>query len=156
MVEHFADWCERQPEMLYAYIITSKRDRLAWDVLHVLVPRLRTGGKALPPVLAEWWIDATTGVLAKPDVGGKPVHRNTMRDATIASAVNGIHDVTDLPYEFDATKSESPRSACHVVADRLGMRYGTVRTIWLKHRQLVERARLLGLVPPSRPRKRRR
>ena len=156
MVEHLADWCERRPEMLYAYIITSKRDRLAWDVLHVLVPRLRTGGKALPPVLAEWWIDATTGVLVKPNVGGKPVHRNTLRDATIASAVNGIHDVTDLPYEFDATKSESPRSACHTVAGRLGMRYGTVRTIWLKHRQLVERARLRGLVPPPRPRERRR
>ena len=156
MVEHFADLCERQPEMLHAYIITSQHDRLAWDILHALAPRLRTRGKALPPVLAEWWIDASTGVLAKPKDGGKLVHRNTMRDTTIAAAVNGIRDVTDLPYEFDATKSESPRSACHVVADRLGKPYGTVRTIWLKHRQLVERARLQGLVPPARPRKRRR
>ena len=48
----------------------------------------------------------------------------------ILAAVNGIHDVSGLPYDFDEPKSGEPRTACHAVAERLGMPFTTVRTIW--------------------------
>lgn len=155
MVERLADSCERQPETLAAYIVASENDRLTWDALYALVPRLPANGRAVPPSLNDWWLDATTGVRQRPKKGGKVKHRNRMRDLTIVAAVNGIRDVTDLPFEFDERKSGEPRSACHVVAERLGMRYATVRTIWRKNRAIVDRARAHELVPPGRERTRR-
>ena len=156
MVECFADWCERDTKMLAAYIIVSEKDRLAWDALHVLVPRLRTGGKVVPPLLVEWWLDVTTGILKKPKKGGKPVQRNSNEQATIAAAVNGIREVSGIPYYSDERNDAEPHTACHVVAERLGMPYTTVRSIWLKMQPLVKRAQENGLVPPPRPKKRRR
>jgi len=119
------------------------------------VPRLRADGRAVPPPLNDWWLDATTGVRQRPKKGGKVSYRNHMRDLSIVTAVNGIRDVTDFPFEFDERKSGEPRSACHVVAEKLGMRYATVRTIWRKNRSIVDRAREHGLVPPGRGRTRR-
>ena len=155
MVERVTGLCERQPERLAAYIVASEYDRLHWDVLHALVLRLQAEEKEVPPDLTKWWMDATTGDRDKPKQGGRVKHRNSMRDATIVAAVNGIRNVTDLPYEFDERKSGEPRSACHVVAERLGMRHATVRTIWRNNRSLVDRVRALELIPPERKRTRR-
>ena len=155
MVKRLAGLCEQQPEKLAAYIEASERGRLHWDVLHALVQRLQAKEKDVPPSLTKWWLDATTGNRNKPKQGGRTRHRNAMRDAMIVAAVNGIRNVTDLPYEFDERKSGEPRSACHVVAERLGMRYATVRTIWRNNRPLVERLRELKLLPPERKRTRR-
>ena len=155
MVDCLADSCERQPETLAAYIVVSEHDRLTWDALHALVPRLRADGKDVPPALRDWCMDVATGVSKRPKQGGKVKWRNRARDISIVAAVNGIRDVTDLPFEFDEPKSREPRSACHVVAERLDMKYPTVRTIWRKNRSIVDRAREHGLVPPGRGRTRR-
>ena len=73
MIERLADSLERHPEKLPAYLYESEKDRLFWDVLHALVPRLWRGGKVVFPALIKWWMDATTGVLVKPKRGGKVV-----------------------------------------------------------------------------------
>ena len=155
MIERLADSLERHPEKLPAYLYGSEKVRVFWDVLHALVPRLWRGGKVVFPALIEWWMDATTGALVKPKRGGKDVYKNTMRDVTIVAAVNGIREVSGIPYEFDEPNFTPPHTACHVVARRLGMRYPTVRSIWRKNRSIVDRARVHGLVPPPRTRKRR-
>ena len=155
MVECLAGRREQQPETLATYIVASEYDRLIWDVLHALVLKLQAEGKEMPPELTRWWMDVTTGDRDKPKQGGKVKHRNLMRDVTIVAAVNGIRNVTDLPYEFDERKSGEPRSACHVVAEKLGMRYATIRTIWRNHRSLLDSARALALIPPERKRTRR-
>ena len=156
LIEMQGKGLERRPERLAAYILASREDRLAWDVLYDLVPRLRRGGQALPNELAEWWISATTGVLKPPKRGGKVVHRNRARDTAIAAAVKGIHDVSGIPYEFDEPKSGDPHTACHVVANRLGMTYEAVRSIWRKMHPLIKRAQERGLVSPSRKTRRQR
>ena len=155
MIERLADSLERHPEKLPAYLYGSEKDRLLWDVLHALVPRLWRGGKVVFPALIKWWMDVTTGVLVKPKHGGKVVRKNTMRDLSIVAAVNGIRDVSGIPYEFDEPNFTTPHTACHVVARRLGMPYATVRSIWRKKRSIVGRARAHRLVPPPRARKRR-
>ena len=155
MIEQLADSLERHPEKLPAYLCASEKDLLFWDVLHALVPRLWLGKKAVFPALIKWWMDATTGVLVKPKRGGKIVWSNRMRDAAIVAAVNGIREVSGIPYEFDQPKSTMPHTACHVVARRLGMSFTTVRSIWRKNRSIVDDARAHGLVPAARTRKRR-
>ena len=155
MIEQLADSLERHPEKLPAYLCGSEKDLLFWDVLHALVPRLWLGKKAVFPALIKWWMDATTGVLVKPKRGGKVVWRNRMRDAVIVTAVNGIREVSGIPYEFDEPNFTTPHTACHVVARRLGMSFATVRSIWRKNKSIVDDARAHGLVPPPRTRKRR-
>ena len=104
-----------------------------------------------------WWMDKTTGVINKKHHGKKQTRKNLMRDVLIAETVSMIHDVTDLPYEFDAPKSGGePWTACHSVAKRLGMPYATVRSIWRKNRVYGDLAREEGLSPAARKRRRRR
>ena len=97
------------------------------------------------------------GVTTKPIRGGEHDRKNQMRDVIIAATVNMVHHVTDLPYEFDETSKPGrvPRTACHSVAERLGMPFNTVRTIWRKNRDDVDLARGDGGVPPARGRRRR-
>lgn len=156
-VEFLADNLERHPERVRAYVAASERDRLFWDVLNRLVPQLWRNEKDVPVEFLKWWMDATTGVSDKPSRSGEHGRRNQMRDLTIVWAVNGIRDVTDLPYDFDEPSEPGrlPRSACHVVAGRLGWTYGKVRSIWRKNRSIVDRTREHGLVPPARARTRR-
>ena len=155
-VDCLADNLKRHPDQVPGWVIASESDRLACDVLSHLVHLLWRNEKLWPPdVLLEWWMDKTTGIRDKPPSCGEG--RNQMRDLTIVAAVNGIRDVTDLPYEFDehGGSGRAPRTACHVIAERLGWTYGRVRTIWRKNRSIVDRARARGLVPPERRRKRR-
>ena len=154
-VEFRADMLSRHPEQVPTYVVASESDRLAWDVLSRLVPLLWRTERVMPAVLLEWWMDKTTGIRDRPRSSGKHGRRNRMRDLTIVTAVNGIRNVTDLPYEFDESSGREPRTACHVVAERLGSPYESVRSIWRKNRSIVKRARAHGLVPPARPRTRR-
>ena len=155
MIERLADSLERHPETLPGYLYQSEKDRLAWDVLHALVLRQWSGKKVVFPELIKWWMDATMGALVKPKGSGKVVWRNKLRDLTIVTAVNGIREVSGIPYESDEPKLAPPHTACHVVAKRLGMPYATVRSIWRKNRSIVTGAHKHRLVPPPRARKRR-
>ena len=152
-VEVLADNLKRQPDRVPAAVVASESDPLVWDVLSRLVPLLWRNERVLPAVLLEWWMDKTTGIRDRPPSGGEG--RKQMRDLTIVAAVNGIRNITDLPYEFDEPSGRDPRTACHVVAKRLGCTYERVRSIWRNNRSIVKRARAHGLVPPARPRTRR-
>lgn len=157
-VEMLAENLERHPDRVPAYVSAAAQDRFAWDVLDQLVRQLWLSGKTVPPALVRWWMDKTTAVSTKPRGTGDHVRRNEMRDLMIVWAVNGIRNVTDLPYEFDAPAPSSgrePRTACHVVAERLGWKYERVRSIWQKNRSILNRAREHGLIPPERARRRR-
>lgn len=150
-----ADNLKRHPDQIPGWVIASESDCLAWDVLSHLVHLLWCNEKVVPAVLLEWWMDKTTGIRNKPRRGGEG--RYEMRDLTIVAAVNGIRDVTDLPYEYDkpGRSFRAARTACHVVAERLGWTYERVRSVWRNNRSIVDRARTHGLVPPARPRTRR-
>ena len=52
-------------------------------------------------------------------------------DGIVPVQSTGFATVTDLPYEFDEPSEPGrlPRTACHVVAERLGWKYGRVRSI---------------------------
>ena len=114
-------------------------------------------GKHMPLTLIAWWMDKTTDVITKRRHGKKQTRKNLMGDVLIAETISMIHDVTDLPYEFDAPKSGGePWTACHSVAKRLGMPYDTVRSIWRKNRVYGDSAREEGLSPAARKRRRRR
>lgn len=153
-LEVLGDNLKRHPDRVPAAVVASESDPLVWDVLSRLVPLLWRNKGVMPAVLLEWWMDKTTGIRGdRPRSGGEG--RNQMRDLTIVAAVNGIRDVTDLPYEFDEPSGREPRTACHVVAERLGWTPERVRSIWRKNRSIVDRARAHGLVPPARPRTRR-
>ena len=118
---------------------------------------LWTNGKPVPPTLVEWWMDFTMGVIKKPIRGGRHDRKSQARDVIIAATVNMVHHVTDLPSEFDETSKpgRTPRTACHSVAERLGMPFNTVRTIWRNNRDYVDLARGDGGVPQARGRRRR-
>ena len=152
-VERLADNLKRHPDQVPAYVVASESDGFAWDVLSRLVTLLWRNERVVPAVLLEWWMDKTTDIRDRPPSGGE--RRYQMRDLTIVAAVNGIRNVTDLPYEFDEPSGREPRTACHVVAERLGWTYERVRSIWRNNKSIVKRARAHGLVPPARPRTRR-
>ncbi len=156
MVERYAARLERNPEQAEWYIRASLVNRLYWDVLEVFVREMWTNGRGLRLTLIEWWMNATTGVIQKPSLGGKRTRRNFMRDLLIVATVNAIHEATDLPYEFDEPKPpRKPRTACHAVAERLAIPYATIRTIWRKSRLHLDRARESGRIPVARKRRRR-
>ena len=156
MVERYAARLEQNPEQAEWYIRASLENRLYWDVLEVFVREMWTNGRGLRPTLIEWWMNATTGVIKKPTLGGKRTRRNFMRDVVIVATVDAIHEATDLPYEFDEPKPHrKPRTAGHAVAERLAIPYETIRTIWRKNRLHVDRTREAGRIPVARKRRRR-
>ena len=159
---------ESHPEKWQAYIAASRDDLLAFKTLQVLLANMRgkkPGSISVSPEEATVWRVALKSLdgwaqdvalenIKKPK--DRPDKRKWMlRDASIAATVNGIHDLSGVPYEFDEPKSGEPRSACHIVADRLGKPYATVRSIWRKERDLLNQAREHGLIPSPRPKQRR-
>ena len=146
----------KTPNRQTGFLRASLVKRMYWNVLEVFVREMWINGKDMPPTLIAWWMDKTTGVIKKPRHGGKQTRKNLMRDVLIAETVSAIHDVTDLPYEFDAPKSGGdPWTACHSVAKRLGMPYATVRSIWRKNRVYGDHAREEGLIPAAQKQRRR-
>ena len=157
MLETYAARLERNPGQAEWFVKASLVNRMYWDVLEMFVREMWINGKQMPPTLITWWMDKTTGVINKKHHGKKQTRKNLTRDVLIAETVSMIHDVTDLPYEFDAPKSGGePWTACHSVAKRLGMPYATVRSIWRKNRVYGDHAREEGLSPAARKRRRRR
>ena len=167
--ENFATKLERHPEKWQAYIERSGDDLLAYKTLQVLLTNIRDkqpGSISISPKKAQVWQvalnslnswahDVVLEIIEKPKDG--PDKRKLMlRNAIIAAAVNGIHDVSGVPYELDEPRSREPRSACHIVADRLGMPFSTVRSIWRKERSLLDWAREHDLIPQPRPKQRRK
>ena len=160
---------ERHPEKWHAYIERSGDDLLAYKTLQVLLTSMRdkppgsvdcspeeaTVWQAALSSLDSWAQDVALEIIEKPkDRSDK--RKFMLRDTMIAAAINGIHDVSGVPYELDEPRSREPRSACHIVADRLGMPFGTVRSIWRKERSLLDRAREHDLIPQPRPKQRRK
>ena len=159
---------ESHPEKWQAYIAASRTDLLAYKTLQVLLTNLRgkkPGSIKVSPEEAEVWQvalnslngwaqDVALEIIQKPK-DGPDKRKLRSRNAIIVAAVNGIHDVSGVPYEFDEPRFGEPRSAGHIVADRLDMKPTTVRSIWRKDRGLLDHAREAGLLPPSRPGRRR-
>ena len=168
-LDHLADLMasvrEHHPECWSAYIEASRTDPLAWKVVHNLFRRLRNRPsdsltasedevekwRDARERLDEWARDVTAGDRVEPTPPGGDSRKQVSRNGTIAATINGIRDLTGLPYE-----SDERRSACHAVAERLGMKYHTVRSIWRNHRGLLKRARQKGLIPPPTKQRRRK
>ena len=159
---------ERHPEKWEAYIAGSKDDLLAYKTLQALLTNVRSRQldfvnaspeemlvwHAAQNILNGWAQDVALEIIWKPK-DGPDKRKLALRNAMIAAAVNGIHEVSGIPYEFEEPKSGEPRTACHVVADRLGMSFGAVRSIWRKERELLNQAREYGLIPQPQQRQRR-
>ena len=170
LAEFLARVHERNPAIWPFYIAASHEDPFAWKVLQALFRRLQrreAGSLAVseeqPPIfhagfnaLNDWARDVASEALTRPRRRGGDRRTNMSRDAAIVAAVNGIRETSGIPYEHDTRKEGNPRTACHVVAERLGWEYGKVRTIWRRNRSLLDRARDQGLLPPARKRTRRR
>ena len=139
-----------RPEKWPVYALADERHplrHLRWKVMEALarkVPR----DLPVPNAVDTWARDVAAGNIPRPPGrSGRPTKE--LRNVIIATTVNGIRDLDELPYE-----SDERRSACSVVAERLGVSYGKVRTIWLRTRPRIKKAQRLGVIPP--PRKRRR
>ena len=156
---------ESHPEKWPSYIAASRVDPLLRKTLIFLLRRLRSrnhGSLNIPPDqeavlfnsldhLNAWARDMVTDGDKFSNPSGGDARKQYLRNTAITITVNGIREITELPYESDERKS-----ACHVVADRLGWSYGRVRTAWRKRRPLLRRAQKLGVIPPSRKQKRKK
>ena len=117
----------------------AKYDQLAYRILKEYIRLLRIDEKLddrtfmnmLPDSMVSWIIEVATGQCVEPKSVGRSRSTNLLRDRLITNSVKLVHDNMDLPYE-----SDEKYSACHDVADYLDMKYGSVRTIWRKSRDL--------------------
>ena len=117
----------------------AKYNQLAYRILKEYMRLLRIDEKQddrtlinnLPGSMVSWIIEVATGQCVVPKSVGRNIATNLLRDRLIAISVKLVHDNMELPYE-----SEEHYSACHEVADYLDMKYGRVRTIWRKSREL--------------------
>ena len=157
------------PENWHAYIVRSRDDLLAYKTLQILLANMRGKHPGSVNVSSEeakvwrtaldslnrWAQDVALETIQKPKDG--PDERKMMlRNAIIVAAVNGIRDVSGVPYDYDEPKFGEPRSACHIVANRLGMPFSTVRSIWRKDRSLLTQAREYDLIPQPRPKQKKK
>ena len=147
-IEMFVQSVVQQPELVMAYINVSKKDRLVWQVLTLLLRKLRLQQvpidfsnkqeceqwEAARRALNAWAVDAHVGILKEPRPRGRDKRWNGLRDAGIAVAVNGIKNLGARP----ATSNRPGRSACHAVANRIGLSYEAVRTIWRNNRDMFQ------------------
>ena len=117
----------------------AKYNQLAYGILKEYLRLLRIDEKQddktfinnLPDSMISWIIEVATGQRVEPKSVGRNKNTNLLRDRLIAISVRLVHDNMELPYE-----SDERYSACHEVADYLDMKYGKVRTIWRKWREL--------------------
>ena len=163
LADQIAGFLESHPELWSAHIEASRQDLLAWKTVHTLLKRFRnprpgslivsrddeTSRRGAAALIA-WGLDVATGDRTEPP-DGSDSRKRALRNGAITATVNGIRDLGELPYE-----SAERRSACHAIADRLGMSYTTVRTIWRNGRRQLQRAREQGLIPPAKKQRRQR
>ena len=136
-----------EPKTWKAWIAQSERDPVAWRVCQHLVGELlqdapRDTDPAPPPVLADsplmhWALRVAQGLLTEPKPPGRDPIKNFFRNYVVASTVQGICDIGIRP----ATSNKPGWSACHLVADRLGLSYEAVRTIWRRAPRVDEDSR---------------
>ena len=147
--EMFARHLAQRPERVMVYIKASTRHRAALTILTCLLRKLRQQQlsmassnehereqcEAARRALTEWALDAHAGILKKPQTRGRDKYALAIRDAVIASTVNGIRNLGARP----ATSRLPDRSACHAVANRIGLSYDAVRTIWQNNQFLFKK-----------------
>ena len=117
----------------------ARESQLAYRILREYLRLLRIDEKlddrtlinSLPDSVIAWILETATGQCVEPKSVGRSRSTNLLRDRLIAISVRLIHDYMELPYE-----SDEHYSACHEVADYLEMKYGRVRTIWRKTKDL--------------------
>ncbi|MXW03562.1 MAG: hypothetical protein F4Z81_00680 [Gemmatimonadetes bacterium] len=117
----------------------ARESQLAYRILQEYLLLLRIDEKLddrklinnLPDSVIAWILEVATGQCVEPKSVGRSRSTNLLRDRFIAISVILVHDNMDLPYE-----SDEKYSACHEVADYMDMKYGSVRTIWRKSRDL--------------------
>ena len=127
-----------QPERWPVYTEASREDLLASKVVQALIRLVRTPDGFVPEPLNSWALDVATGVRRQQPPDESDARKQGLRNAAIVWAVHSIREVSGIPYEFHEPKSGSPKTACHVVAERLGWKFGKVRTIWRNGRSLFE------------------
>lgn len=136
------------PALWSRYIEASREDLRAWKMLQAVLRKLRTADllasvetldhewerDALSQLIG-WAVDVASGALKEPPAPqGRP--REDISDALIAGTVKDIRCFSKSCYEskddeeIDGLPPDEPKSACGVIAKRLGMKYETVRKAW--------------------------
>ena len=115
----------RDKELL-EWIEASKTHRRAWDGLQFLLRTLRQQNQPVPTALLFWALDVADGTNSPPTrKRGRDARQNELRNRQIVMAIKALQS-GGLP-----ATSNTERSACHVVANKLNLSYEAVRTIWL-------------------------
>ena len=148
--EMFAQHLAQRPERVVLYIKASTKHRAAWTILTRLLRKLRRQQlsmgfsnehereqcEAVQCALTEWACDVAAGIRKKPLTRGQDKYALAIRDAVIASTVNGIRNLGARL----ATSRLPDRSACHAVANRIeDLTYDTVCIIWQKNQFLFKK-----------------
>ena len=105
-------------------------DRHAWDGVQLLLRTLRQ--QNIPIALVSWALDIADGTNSPPTrKRGRETRRNELRNRQIVMAIVALEG-GDLP-----ATSNTGRSACHMVANKLNLSYEAVRTIWRDRRDMT-------------------
>ena len=112
-----------EPHDWPSHIAAAEHQPLIWDFLDAVIRDRRERGLAIEGPLLEWVLDR------RPRQGGKygPQPFNLLaRNVAIVETVKAIVRKDHRP----ATTSKGGGSACHLVAERIGMSYRQVTRIW--------------------------
>lgn len=104
----------------------SEVHQFTWKLCQALVGMSRESEDLDGSPLFDWALDVAQGLRSAPTRPGGDPFRNIVRDNVIAMGVDRIRSIGLRP----ATSSNLDGSAAHLVADRLGYSYDTVRRIW--------------------------
>ena len=134
----FAEGLLRNPKMLLRFAMASDYHPWCWDVIRVVVfwlkhppddPYLKEDvavlakDTAMVGILFDWAVDAFVGISPQPKKRrGGDVLKHFRRNNWIYEAVERI----GKPY----TSPDGKQCACRLVAERIGMSYEEVRTVW--------------------------
>ena len=117
---------------LLEWIEASETHRHAWDGVQLLLRTLRQQNKPVPAALQSWALDVADGTNSPPKrKRGRDTRQNELRNRQIVAAI-----VMLRCWGLPAT-SNTERSACHVVANKLNLSYEAVRTIWLARQDMT-------------------
>ena len=118
-----ADWT--RDKELSEWIEASRTHRHAWEGVQRLLRILRAQDQPLPLALLVWALDVADETRKPPKRRrGRDARQNEFRNRRILIAI-GMLQSGGLP-----ATSNTGRSACHVVANKLNISYEAVRTIW--------------------------
>lgn len=141
-----------RPDLWEKYIHLSTRSRHAWRVLQLSVEALwerswtelliapgqelttEPGSVRWSP-LFRWIIAVAVGNIKPGGRRGRDPAKLVWRDLALYHTVWAFRSAGLRP----ATSDKPGRSACHIVADNVGLGYDRVRQIWLRFRALESR-----------------